>query len=218
MFEKWSSFRLALIIACSTVIIYLVFRVPPLFSAELPPSFVITLFILGGVSAFFVPLFFFWWLIGAIRDVKRTPEEKTRVARGRVLEYRILLYLGLGMLVIGGLAFLFGETGMFIGIILVFFGLMCAVSGWLGLQEEKKKASRERKTTITGIGALILGIVSVFAASGPYLSIVLGVGAILLAVTAVRAGDTEYGLAGGICGGIGIVVNLYVLSLVVWFI
>ena len=90
---------------------------------------------------------------------------------------------------------------------------MCALSGWLGLREEKKKAGIKRKSTTAGVAALILGIISVLLSSGPYLSIFLGVFAIILAIKAVKDGDNEYGLAGGICGAIGLIVNLYVMVL-----
>lgn len=142
-------------------------------------------------------------------------KKETFGSLGRVREYKILLCVGLGMLTIGGLLFLFGDNS--VGIVLLFIGLMCALSGWLGLGEEKKKYGIKRKSTITGIAALITGILSVFASTVPYISIVLGVLAILLGVKAVRDGDNEYGLVGGICGAIGLIVNLYIMFLFTFF-
>jgi len=132
---------------------------------------------------------------------------------GRIREYKILLYIGLGMLAVGGPFLFFGETWMIIGIMLLFFGLMCAVSGWLGLGEEKKKYGVKRKSTPAGIAAMILGIACAFVSGRPYVSLILGPLAIICAIKAVKDGDNEYGLAGGICGVIGIIINLYVMFL-----
>lgn len=208
MFEKWSSFRLALIPAFISLCISmaLVFYSPaPL------PIFLVVLFLVG---AFFVPLVWFWWLIDAFRQtITGKPEKRTFGSPGRIQEYTILLRVGLGVLIAGGILFLFGENWMIGGIALLFIGLMCAISGCLGLGEERKKYGMKQKSTTAGIGALIFGILSVFLSSGPYISIILGIFAITLAIKAVKDGDNEYGLAGGICGTIGLIVNLYVMSL-----
>jgi len=143
--------------------------------------------------------------------------EDTFGNRGRVREYKILFYLGLGMLAVGVPLLFFGNTGFVAGILLIFFGLMCAITGWLGLGEEKKKFGVKRKSTTAGIAALIFGIISVFASSRPYLSLIAGPVAIILAYKSVKDGDNEYGLAGGICGVIGIIVNIFVMILFNFF-
>jgi hypothetical protein len=140
-------------------------------------------------------------------------DEDTFGSPRRIRTYKILLYVGLGLLIAGGILLPLGENLMIWGIVLVFIGLMCAVSGWLGLREEKKKYGLKRKSTTAGIGALALGVASVFLSNGPYISIILGILAIILAIKAVKEGDNEYGLAGGICGAIGIIVNFYVMFL-----
>jgi len=132
---------------------------------------------------------------------------------GRIREYKILGYIGLGMLAFGGPLLFFEEPYMILGVILAFIGLMCAVSGWMGVAEEKKKYGVKRKSTPAGLAALFLGIGSVFLSSGPYISIVLGAVAIICAVIAVKKGDNEYGAAGGISGAIGIIINTYVMIL-----
>ncbi len=152
-----------------------------------------------------------------MKDDKIELSEDTFGSPGRVREYRILLYVGLGMLVVGGPILFLEENWMIIGIVLAFIGLMCVVSGWLGLGEEKKKYGIKRKSTIAGIGALILGILSVFLSNGLYLSVILGPLAIIFAIKAVKDGDNEYGLAGGICGAIGLITNLYVTFLFTFF-
>lgn len=129
---------------------------------------------------------------------------------GRMKEYKLLSYIGLSLLIIGGLLFLFKEIWSVIGVVLIFIGLMCIVGGGLGLHEEKKKQGIKRKSTTFGIVALILGMASVFLSNRPYVAIILGLIAIIFAIKSVKEGDNEYGLAGGICGLIGIIVNLYV--------
>ena len=208
MFEKWSSLRLALIpafisLCISTALIF--------YSAVSLPIFLVLISLVG---AFAVPLVWFWWLIDAVRQIKsKKAEERTFGSLGRIWEYTVLLYVGLVMFLAGCILFLFGENWMIAGIALTFIGLMCYVSGFLGLKEERKKQGMKKKSTFAGIGALILGIISVFLSSGPYISIILGIIAIILAIKAVKDGDNEYGLAGGICGAIGLIVNLYVMSL-----
>jgi len=144
-------------------------------------------------------------------------DERYFGSRGRLKEYKLLLYFGLVLLIIGGLLSLFKELWTIIGIALIFIGLMCAIGGGLGTHEEKKKQGLKRKTTIFGIIALILGVSGVFLSNRPYVTIILGVIAIIFAIKSVKEGDNEYGLAGGICGLIGIIVNLYIWALFEFF-
>lgn len=150
-------------------------------------------------------------------NLKEELSEDTFGSPGRIKEYKILLYFGLGMLAIGGPLLFLKENWMIIGSVLVFIGLMCAVSGWLGLKEEKTKYGIKRKSTTTGFLALILGILSVFLSNGPYISLIIGPLAIILGIKSIKEGDNEYGSAGGICGAIGFIINLYVMFLFTFF-
>lgn len=131
----------------------------------------------------------------------------------RVKLYKNLSLLGFILLSIGIPLIFFKDIWTIIGVSLSFIGLMCVVSGILGLQEEKKKTGMKIKSTSFGVMALIFGIGSVFVSNRPYLALILGAIAIILAIKAVKEKDNLYGLAGGICGVIGIVVNIYVWAL-----
>ena len=146
---------------------------------------------------------------------------------GQMKEYKILLYVGLGMLVVGAPLTSLGffnnmniegtETPAVIGVVLLGIGIMCAVSGWLGLREEKQKYGVKRKSTPAGILALVFGILSVFIPQAFPLPFIFGALAIILAYRSVKQGDNVYGRAGGICGVAGIIVELYVWSLFTFF-
>jgi len=136
----------------------------------------------------------------------------------RIRQYRVLLYIGLALLLVGGILFIFEEVYKVAGIVTLFIGLMCAVAGALGIGEEKKKQGVKIKSTPSGIIALIFGVIGVFLSNRAYLGIILGIIAIIFAVISVKKGDNQYGLAGGICGIIGIVINIYVGFLFTYFI
>lgn len=134
-----------------------------------------------------------------------------------IKEYNIIVYAGIIMLITGGILFLFKEIYRIIAIVLLFIGLLCVVAGYLGLAEEKKKFGIKRKSTTSGIFALIFGVISVFTSNRPYLPIILGIIAIIFSIKAVKNGDNEYGIAGGISGLIGIIISLYVSILFLFF-
>ena len=136
---------------------------------------------------------------------------------GRIKEYRILFYVGLSLIIIGGILFVLEEIYRIAGIAFLFIGIMCAVSGVLGLDEEKKKQGLKIKSTTAGLIALTSGIGSAFLSNRGYMGIILGIIAIISAIIAVKKGDNQYGLAGGICGAIGISVNIYVWLLFTYF-
>jgi Mg2+/citrate symporter len=148
-------------------------------------------------------------------------------SRGKVREYKILFYLGLGMIIAGGPLTSLGffnnmniegtETPSVIGIVLLGIGALCIVSGWLGLREEKQKYGIKRKSTWEGNLALVFGILSVFIPQAFPLPFIFGILAIILAYKSVKQGDNVYGSAGGICGMAGIIVELYVWILFMFF-
>jgi len=142
-------------------------------------------------------------------------------------EYKFLLYLGLGMLIIGAPITSIGlynnmniegtQIPLVIGLVLLSIGLIFAITGWLGLREEKKKRGLKRISTIEGNLALIFGIISVFIPQAFPLPFIFGSLAILLSYISLRKGDNVYGSAGGICGVAGIIVELYVWLLFTFF-
>lgn len=142
-------------------------------------------------------------------------------------EYKILFYLGLGMIIIGAPLASLGfsnnmniegsEIPSVIGMALLGIGVICAVSGWLGIREERKKYGLKRIHTIEGDLALTFGILSVFLPQHPPLPFIFGAIAIILAYVSIKKGDNVYGGAGGICGAAGIIVELYVLILFTFF-
>jgi hypothetical protein len=135
----------------------------------------------------------------------------------RLREYHILFSIGLIMLIVG-IPFLFLQGNWIIpGVVLMFIGFICFLSGWLGKKEETKKSGVKRVSTSVGKTAFFFGIMSVFVSNGPYLSLILGSIAIICSVKAKREGDNEYGITGGIAGIIGIIVNLYVTVLFALF-
>ena len=146
---------------------------------------------------------------------------------GQQREYKILLYLGLGMIIIGAPLTSLGfynnmniegtEIPSVIGVALLGIGAICAVTGWLGIREERKKFGLKRISTIEGNLALTFGILSVFIPQHPPLPFIFGALAIFLAFKSVKKGDNVYGRAGGICGVAGIIVELYVWSLFTFF-
>ena len=146
---------------------------------------------------------------------------------GQMREYKILLYVGLGMLLIGAPLTSLGfvnnmniegtEAPAVIGVVLLGIGSMCAISGWLGLREEKQKYGVKRKSTPAGNLAVVFGILSVFIPQAFPLPFLFGSLAVILSYMAVKQGDNVYGRAGGIAGAVGIIVELYVWSLFTFF-
>jgi len=142
-------------------------------------------------------------------------------------EYKILLYLGLGMIIIGAPLASLGfynnmniegtEIPSVIGMALLGIGAMCAVSGWLGIREEKKKYGLKRVSTIEGNLALAFGITSVFIPQAFPFPFVFGTLAIILSYVSLKKGDNVYGGAGCICGIAGIIVELYVWILFTFY-
>jgi hypothetical protein len=92
-----------------------------------------------------------------------------------------------------------------IGGIMLFFGGMCALSGWLGIREEKKRIRRVR--TGWGVTSFIVGLIGLFTSSTAGAPIIFGVCAIPLGLKAKRHGDNELGPAGIWCGVIDIVMG-----------
>lgn len=90
--------------------------------------------------------------------------EKTR-------EYKILFYLGLGLGSAGAPLTALGlfpglddggiEALFVVGAVALFIGFLSAISGWLGLREERKKHGMKRTPTGEGKLALVFGLVSV---------------------------------------------------------
>ena len=142
-------------------------------------------------------------------------------------EYKILLYIGFGVICISAPLASIGfynnlnikgtDILSIIGSVLLFIGSMCAVSGWLGLREERKKYGIKRVSTPTGVAALIFGILSVFLPQAYPFPFILGEISIVFAYKSVKQGDNVYGRVGGICGAVGIIVGLYVWILFTFF-
>ena len=145
--------------------------------------------------------------------------QKTYFGRpGKIREYRLLLYIGLGMTIVGTslmslslLSSLDGPGNMLpvTGAVALFFGLICALSGWIGIREEQKKHGVARTPTREGTLALAFGMASVFVVHLFPLPFVLGGTAVALAVMAAKKGDNVYGSTGGVAGSAGITVELY---------
>ena len=135
----------------------------------------------------------------------------------KLREYHILFNLGLIMMLIG-VPFLFLPGNWIVpGIVLIFIGFICLITGWLGKREETQKAGMKRISTGFGKAAFAFGVLSVFVSNGPYIALIFGVLAIILSYKSIKKGDNEYGLAGGLSGVIGIIVNLYVTVLFTYF-
>ncbi|MCD6236720.1 MAG: hypothetical protein J7K13_02055 [Thermoplasmata archaeon] len=144
------------------------------------------------------------------------------------MEYKILFYLGLGMLAFGIPLISLGLYGdlriegtdilSVMGMVLIGLGSICALPGWLGLREEKQKYGIKRKSTLAGSSSLGFGILSVFTPHAFPLPFIFGTLAIIFSYKAIKQGDNVYGHAGGMCGVIGIIVELYIWILFTVFV
>lgn len=167
------------------------------------------------------------FLVFAIILYKRRHQRVSRASR--IHKYKVLLRAGLSMLLVGFIMlsasliicpggpyrYCVGETcvecdgtaGLMLAIggIMLFFGGMCALSGWLGIREEKKRIRRVR--TGWGVTSFIVGLIGLFTSSTAGAPIIFGVCAIPLGLKAKRHGDNELGPAGIWCGVIDIVMG-----------
>lgn len=138
-----------------------------------------------------------------------------------IREYRVLFYIGIGLVLLGiGLVLpgILMSASLFsvIGVASLYIGIFCAVAGFLGLREERKKAGIKRIKTPEGNLALICGVFSVFLSvfspiKNAPISISLGIIAIIFAILSVKKGDNMYGKDGGICGAIAIIINIWLI-------
>jgi len=151
--------------------------------------------------------------MGPPMPVPLPPQQETYGSR--LKEYKTLGIVGLVMMLLGPIFFIpgWGPYGIVAAISLLFIGFFCAVSGYVGYKDERKKLGIPRIHNLWGACAMAMGVASVLSGQAPYVPIILGIIAFLVGKKAYATGDLEGGEIGIYCGICAIVEGIFLLFL-----